>query len=313
MDSSDGRAATDRAVSEARLREALRTGPFSLALHTALSTRGLALHRARQRLAERGIRVGVTTLSYWQRGIRRPDRLESLRAVTALEDVLDLPEDALSRLLEPRDVAGHPVGRRYSTLIGSEVGHLLAALEAPQDGGLHTVMQYESVVIDGGRRLALRETQQVVRTHRDGIDRYVAIHVGEHGCATEQVRVTGLGNCRVGRVRRSEEAGLVVAELLFDTRLRTGETTVLRYRFEDGTGETSREYSRGFVYAGIPYALQVAFDGAALPVRCRSFTRASTSVPATPLADLTLNAHGTVHVFDPEAGPGHLGVCWDWE
>ncbi|MFG2603142.1 hypothetical protein ACGFT2_06250 [Streptomyces sp. NPDC048514] len=307
------RTAGDRTEGETHLQEALRTGPFSLALHTALSARGLALHRVRERLSERGINVGVTTLSYWQRGIRHPGRRESLRVITALEDLLELPGEALTQLLEPRDTTGLPAGRRYSTLVGSGIGDLLAELEAPQDGGLHTVMQTERVTIDAHRRLASRESQQVLRAHRDGVDRYLAVHVGEHGCAAERVEVTGLVNCRPGRVRRNQEAGLVAAELLLDARLRVGETTMVRYRFQDGTGERSQEYSRAFLFAGSPYALQITFDHTALPVRCRSFTQTSVSVPPTFTAELTLNAHGTVHLFDQEAAPGLLGICWDWE
>ncbi|ANH95166.1 hypothetical protein A8713_31690 [Streptomyces sp. SAT1] len=295
------------------MQEALRTGPFSLALHTALAARGLALHRVRQRLSERGITVSVTTLSYWQRGIRHPGRRESLRAITALEDLLNLPGQALSQLLEPRDTLAHPAGRRYSTLVGSGMGDVLAELEAPQDGGLHTVMQSETVTIDARRRLASRESQQVLRAHRDGVDRYLAVHIGEHGCATERVRITGFVNCRPGRVRRNQQAGLVVAELLLDTRLRVGDTTMVRYHFQDGTGEPSQEYSRAFLFAGSPYALQIGFDRTALPLRCHSFTQTSVSVPPALTAELTLNTHDTVHLFEQEAARGLLGIRWDWE
>ncbi|WP_190018582.1 hypothetical protein [Streptomyces lucensis] len=295
--------------------EALRTGPFPEALRAALAARGLALHRVRHRLEQRGINVGVTSLSYWQRGIRRPDRPESLRAVTALEEVLELPEHSLTRLLGPRAPADQPVARPFRMLVGpgSALERLLGELEAPRDGGLHTVLQYERVQIDGDRRLASREAQHVVRAHRDGVDRYTAIHVGEVGCDTGRIGVVGVENCRVGRVRRAAEAGILAVELLFDARLGAGETAALRYRFEDGTGEPSREYFRGFSYAGGGYVLQVAFDRAALPVRCRRFGRPSVHVPPEFVADLTLNAHGTVHIVEPEIQPGHVGVTWDWD
>ncbi|KOV97354.1 hypothetical protein [Streptomyces sp. NRRL B-3648] len=293
----------------------MRIGPFPVALRAALAARGLALHRVRHRLAQRGVHVGVTSLSYWQRGVRRPDRPESLRAVSALEEILDLPEHALTRLLGPRGPVDHPTARPYRTLIGpgSALEAVLAELEAPKDGGLHTVLQIERVEIDRDRRLAAREAQHVVRAHREGIDRYVAIHCGEPGSDTAGVRVLGLENCRTGRVRRAAEAGVVVAELLFDTRLASGDTAMLRYRFEDGTGEPSREYFRGFTYAGGSYALQVCFDRARLPVRCRRFGRPSVQVPPEYGADLTLNAYGSVHLVDPDIRPGHLGVAWDWD
>ena len=81
----------------AELAHLLRTGPFHLALRCALTVRGLALTRVQHKLAQRGIKVGVTSLSYWQQGARRPQRPESLRAVRALEEVLDLPAHSLHR------------------------------------------------------------------------------------------------------------------------------------------------------------------------------------------------------------------------
>lgn len=85
---------------EADLAQVLHTGPFHLALRAALAVRGLPLQRVQHHLAHRGIKVGVTSLSYWQQGARRPQRPESLRAVRALEDVLELPGNSLIRLLD---------------------------------------------------------------------------------------------------------------------------------------------------------------------------------------------------------------------
>ncbi|XVQ83159.1 hypothetical protein ACQP2K_30595 [Microbispora siamensis] len=84
------------------LRAALRDGPFHVALRAAVEARGLTLEdRLRHRLEERGLRVGTTSLSYWQQGLRRPERAESLRAVRALEEILALPPRSLTDLLGP--------------------------------------------------------------------------------------------------------------------------------------------------------------------------------------------------------------------
>nr|WP_237694772.1 hypothetical protein [Streptomyces sp. SID5468] len=300
---------------EAQLAEALRTGPFPAALRTALAARGLALHRVQHRLALRGIRVGVTSLSYWQRGVRRPDRAESLRAVAALEEVLELPPHALTRLLGPRATAGHPPARPYRDVLepAAALESVLESLQAPPDGGLHTAMQYERVTIGPRRDLLTRVTQHVVRAHRDGVDRYLAIHHGDPGCDAERVRVRALANCRLGRVRRHLASGVVVAELLFDARLRHGDTAVLEYRFDDASGAPSHEYVRGFTFGGGHYVLQVAFDRAALPVRCRRFARPSASAPRAAVTELTLNAHGTAHLVEEEIRPGVVGIAWEWE
>ncbi|KUJ68927.1 hypothetical protein ACZ90_15610 [Streptomyces albus subsp. albus] len=305
------------ATAERELAQALRTGPFHVALRAALDARGLALHRVQHRLALRGIRIGVTSLSYWQQGARRPQRPESLRAVRALEEVLELPAEALTRLLGPEAhrSSPRPAARSYSSLVddAEALRGLFAELEAPQDGGLHTVWHLERVQIGAGRELHERDSQQVVRAHRDGVDRCVAIHTGEPGCDPSRVSVRAGENCRLGRVRYHQSAGLVVAELLFDARLRTGDTHLFGYGFVDGTGAPCTEYVRYFSFGGGQYVLQVRFDEAALPVRCRRFTRSSATAARCGQHELTLNGrHRMVHVVEHDVRPGILGIGWDW-
>ncbi|MER6309021.1 hypothetical protein [Streptomyces sp. NPDC001657] len=303
----------------AELAQLLRTGPFHLALRSALTARGLALTRVQHKLAQRGITIGVTSLSYWQQGARRPQRPESLRAVRALEEVLELPAQSLHRLLVPQGgaprEAERPVARTYRSLVApaDALQELFAELEAPADGGLHTVGHHERVRIGPQRQLVERESHQVVRAHRDGVDRYVAIHRGEAGCEPTRVRVHAGENCRLGRVRGHAEAGVVVAELLFDTRLRAGDTHVFDYVFEDGSGGPSTEYLRGFSFAGCQYVLQVRFDEAALPVRCRRFAQASAGAPRSAQQELTLSGrYHAVHLVEQGVRPGILGIGWDW-
>ncbi|MET9960786.1 hypothetical protein ABZ128_17345 [Streptomyces sp. NPDC006326] len=298
----------------------LRTGPFHLALRAALTARGLPLHRVQHRLAARGIKVGVTSLSYWQQGARRPRRPESLRAVRALEQILELPTGTLLRLLTaPAAGAGpeavRPPSRSYRALIsvGAAVEELLAGMDLPADGGLHTVGHHERVRIGGAGELLGRESQHVVRAHRDGVDRYLAVHHGDPGCDPARVRVRAHENCRTGRVRWHREAEVLVAELLFDARLRAGDTYLFGYGFEDGTGGRSTEYVRGFSYTGGQYVLQVRFDEAALPVRCRRFSRSGPGAPPRGIADLTPSGrHRAVHLVEPTVRRGILGIAWDW-
>ncbi|MET9376577.1 hypothetical protein ACFYV5_25475 [Streptomyces sp. NPDC003035] len=304
---------------EADLAQLLHTGPFHLALRTALAVRGLPLQRVQHHLAHRGIKVGVTSLSYWQQGARRPQRPESMKAVRALEEVLQLPGDSLIRLLAEgagaRGDVERPAGRSYRSLVEASgvVEELLAELESPVDGGLHTVGHHERVRIGAGRELVGRDSQHVVRAHRDGIDRYLAIHHGDPGCDPSRVEVRALENCRPGRVRWHGETGVLVTELLFDARLRAGETYLFGYGFEDGTGGPSGEYVRGFSFAGGQYVLQVRFDEAALPVRCRRFAQASAGAPRGGRSDLTLSGrHRTVHLVEQGVRPGILGIDWDW-
>ncbi|GAA3238834.1 hypothetical protein GCM10020256_59470 [Streptomyces thermocoprophilus] len=90
-------------VTATELDTALRGGPFHVALRAAIAARGLPLQRVQHHLTRYGVKVGVTSLSYWQQGARRPQRPESLRAVRALEEILQLPDESLIRLLAGAD------------------------------------------------------------------------------------------------------------------------------------------------------------------------------------------------------------------
>ncbi|MET8943393.1 hypothetical protein ABZX30_07335 [Streptomyces sp. NPDC004542] len=312
---------TQRAdVATAELDTALRGGPFHVALRAAIAARGLPLQRVQHHLSRHGVKVGVTSLSYWQQGARRPQRPESLRAVRALEEILQLPEESLIRLLaesgESRAAAHPAAARSYRSLV--EASDVLERLQADLgwalDGGLHTLGHHERIRIGGRRELVARESHHIVRAHRDGVDRFVAVHHGDPGCAPRRMAVHALENCRTGRIRSDQDSGLLVAELLFGTRLRSGDTFLFRYGVEDGTAGVSREYARGFGFPGGQYALQVCFAAGAVPVRCHRFTQHSTAAPRGGRQELPLSGlHRSVHLVEPRTRPGIVGICWDWD
>lgn len=307
-------------VATAELDSALRGGPFHVALRAAIAARGLPLQRVQHHLSRHGVRVGVTSLSYWQQGARRPQRPESLRAVRALEEILQLPEESLIRLLaeaEEDSPERRPAARSYRALLEASgvLDRLLAELDQPSpDSGVHILGHHELIRVGTHRELAGRESHHIVRAHRDGVDRFVAVHYGDPGCAPARMTVHALENCRTGRVRTHHDTGLLVTEVLFDTRLRAGDTHLFRYGVEDGTAGVSREYVRGFGSAGGQYALQVRFDAAALPVRCHRFTQHSPAAPRGGRQELALSGrHHSVHLVEPRARTGMLGIGWDWE
>ncbi|MER6531963.1 hypothetical protein [Streptomyces sp. NPDC001508] len=301
------------------LHTALRGGPFHVALRAAIAARGLPLQRVQHHLSRHGVKVGVTSLSYWQQGARRPQRPESLRAVRALEEILKLPEESLIRLLAETDevpTAQRPAARSYRSRIEASgvLNRLQAELGWNLDGGLHALGHHERVRVGARRELAGRESHHIVRAHRDGVDRFVAVHHGDPGCAPDRMTVHALENCRTGRVRWDQHTGVLVAELLFGTRLRSGDTFLFRYGVEDGTAGPSREYMRGFAFPGGQYALQVRFDADALPARCHRFTQHSAAAPRSGRQELPLSGvHRSVHLVEPRVRPGIIGIGWHWE
>ena len=305
---------------EARLAAALRTGPFHEALRTALAVRGLSLHRVRHHLAQQGVDVGVTTLSYWQQGKRRPERPESLRAVGELEHLLDLPEHSLTALLGPprprgRAAASPDEAVGFAAILepAPALARLLAAFDGADDGRLQVMLQYERLDIGPVRASRSRETMQVLRGTRDRTDRHLMIYRGDPGCDVDQVELRALENCRVGRVRRDPGSALVVAELLFDRVLHPGETCVLRYLLTDDGAQVCTDYERGFRFPALQYVLQVFFDQAALPVRCHRFARRAAGEAEYDTEALTLNAHRSVHLVVDDVRPGVYGIRWEWD
>ncbi|MEU6086131.1 hypothetical protein ABZ865_04840 [Streptomyces sp. NPDC047085] len=314
------RHATEHAdLAPTELDTALRGGPFHVALRAAIAARGLPLQRVQHHLSRHGVKVGVTSLSYWQQGARRPQRPESLRAVRALEEILRLPEESLIRLLaeaDERTAAGRPALRSYRSLIEASdvLNRLQAELGWSLDGGLHTLGHHEHVRIGARRELAGRESQHIVRAHRDGVDRFLAVHHGDPGCSPRDMTVHALENCRTGRVRVDQDTGVLVAELLFGSRLRAGDTFLFRYGVVDGTAGVSREYVHRFGTPGGQYALQVRFDAAALPARCHRFTQHAPAAPRGGRQELPFSRpHHSVHLVEPRIRPGMVGIGWEWE
>ncbi|MFB7509078.1 hypothetical protein [Streptomyces broussonetiae] len=314
------RHATEHAdVPTTELDTALRGGPFHVALRAAIAARGLPLQRVQHHLSRHGVKVGVTSLSYWQQGARRPQRPESLRAVRALEEILQLPDESLIRLLaesQEHTATGQSAGHSYRSLLEASdvLDRLRADLGRSPDGGLHTLGHHEYVRIGARRELAAREAHHIVRAHRDGVDRFLAVHHGDPGCRPQHIRVRALENCHAGRVRWDQDTGVLVAELLFGTRLRSGDTFLFRYGVEDGTAGPCGEYLHRFCSPGGQYALQVRFDTAALPVRCHRFTQPSEAAPRSGRQALPFTGpHHCVHVVEPRIRPGIVGIAWDWE
>ncbi|GAA2036606.1 hypothetical protein GCM10009839_42010 [Catenulispora yoronensis] len=299
---------------------ALHSGPFDLALRTAIAARGLTLERLRTRLIDSGLHVGVTTLSYWQRGIRRPERPESLRAVTALEGILGLPQHSLTVLLGPPKPRGFAIRNGQwpnpfadIVRVPGDLGRQLAEMDSPAAGKLDIVSEHNVVTIGARRELVAVDVIWVLRAHYDGVDRALMVYNGDPGTDADAIEVVVQDGCRVGRVRRDSETRSIVSELLFDRSLRAGDTQVLTYRIHPNSGIECREHFNGYRFSGGLFVLYVRFHPDTLPVRCQSFAARHTEGPTEESAELTVDSHRSIHLVVPDIRPGVVGVRWEWE
>lgn len=210
---------------------------FAARLDEALTLRDLTLERVAARLAARGERLSVSTLSLWRRGRTVPRRAAALEAVAALEEVLDLPAGHLTDAARTA-APGTPRWWSAPTEVQSIPHHGIVAAEFRDELGLgdrddfHMLLTHEVVRIDDRRRLARVEATDVVRATRDGCERMIlttfSSYRDEDGEMVLRIPHLHSGG-RVGRVRERRDTGHVGWEIIFDRRLQAGETVVLEY------------------------------------------------------------------------------------
>ncbi|QKW07558.1 hypothetical protein HUT18_15405 [Streptomyces sp. NA04227] len=284
-----------------------RTGPFHTALRAAIAARGLSLERLRDRLAARGHAVSVSTLSNWQRGVGRPRRPESLRAVAALESLLALPEGTLVRLL--REPAPRGRGGGFSPGTPRPAARRLrAALGAPEDPGVDLLAFQDDVTVTGAGWVV--RARIVLRARRPGVDRY-AVLLHTHSGALPDIRPGR--DCVLGRGATDPESALTGTELLFPA-LCPGETFPLEYEVRARLPEPY--YGRWFPAAGARLELTLRFAPEAAAREAHRIWRLDAHSTHKDLERLRLlplldvPGGSLVHLADSDVVPGFHGVRW---
>jgi hypothetical protein len=297
--------------------EAGSRAPFPSALRAAIEDSGLTLERLRYRLAQRGIQVSVTSLSYWQQGRSRPERADSLRAVRAIESILGLPGHSLAALLGPPRPRGRWLrreDREYDGILepATALAETIKPVLGPSDRKLRLFSEDDAVTVGADRTIRRVRTRTVVRALADDPDRHLAVYCAERGSTADQIVITARENCRLGRVRRHPRAPVIAAELMFDRRLRAGETHLFEYEITVDSPVTSPDYRRGFRYPADAYVVSVRFAESAVPARIFGFTQREPHVSPRLDGEIIVTAGRIVHRAARDVRPGVLGIGWEW-
>lgn len=295
------------------LRQLLRTGPFEVALDAAIEASGLTLERLRSRLAEGGVTVSRTAISYWRTGRSRPERAESLAALSRLEQVLGLPAASLVALLGGRRPRGGTSGRSPGTLsrraLWPSCGSLLAGLGTVPDGELEFLGISDSLSIDENTGERRQRTRLVLRAAVERVDRHVVCHEVDDP-AYPAPELVGVAHARVGRVRGDATNRALVAEFLFDRPLGRGEHTVIEYEVRLPARQPLDHYYRRFPRPVGLYTATLRFSGPP-PGRLRRYDRPGLRGPEKYIEDLWLGAAGTTSLVASTVRPGTIGVRWE--
>ncbi|WP_328457609.1 hypothetical protein [Amycolatopsis sp. NBC_00438] len=296
-----------------QLAHALADGPFCRALSLAVDQSGLGLARLKDRLAAAGAPVSTTTLSYWRTGRTRPERPESRRAVTVLEDVLGLPAGSLTGLLDRPDGGRSPVGLvRWERLWGPRNGvvPVLNSFEAADDPALVVLSLHESLHVRADRSLSRLRVREVVRAVAEPVQARV---VTLRGCvAGTPPRLVATRYCGPGRTEVLPEHGFLVSELVLSRSLAEGETAILEYEFDYTDGVPDTSYDRRFRHPVAEHLQEVHFDAKALPSSCHAYRLDSPDGPERETAEVVVSPVVPAHVFRTGVVPGILGMRWSW-
>ncbi|GAA0612191.1 hypothetical protein GCM10010174_32160 [Kutzneria viridogrisea] len=295
-----------------QLEDALEHGPFERALTLAVDASGLSLHQLQCSLADQGVQISTTTLSYWKNGRSRPERPDSLRGLAVLETVLELEPGALAGLLGPR----RPRGRWLDPTVGQMWGGvsylepLLTWLDMPSRAPLRRLSLHEALHVGPdriNRRLQIRE---VLRASEQRVGRTVAMLRGIPGGSPPAL--TSTRYCRVGRVRSVAADAFLIAELVFDRQLAEGETTILEYEFEFADTVPDDRYDRRFMQRTSEHLQEVHFSPEALPASCQSYRMDSPTSAEDVLGEVRVDAAHPAHLAQVDVSPGIYGLSWTW-
>jgi transcriptional regulator with XRE-family HTH domain len=307
-----------------RLARLLRTGPFEDALRAAVAASGLSLDRIQDRLKRRGARISVATLSFWQCGRSQPERPSSLRALAELEDILGVPPKSLSALIGPPRPRGRPTTTADSRglaagseLFATDMNPVLRGVDTRWDEVLTRLSSHYRLELDEHRRGRRVYNRRLLRAEVDGPDRWIAgcqLADTQHGDPEPPPTLRVEPPHRIGTVVEDPDAGLLLAEVLFDRPLRRGEIVSVEYTHEFRTTRSPTTVVEAALHTPVrEYLMEVRFDPSALPASCYSFRTTELDSDAQPQERLlTPDAIGSVLAVALSTGPCHLGIRWDW-
>ena len=213
---------------------------FASVFARALERRHVSLSWLRDRLAGRGHRISLATLSYWRAGHRVPARLESLEALSEIETLLDVPEGSLAVLARDRR-RPRPLPLAFDTVgFGVEDGNVVG------EGNVVRVLFHMTVDVDRAQECIESTVTQLFVAARNGVTG-VSMFVGPDADGEGNTsRVEAVSGCRLGPVEVREK-GIESHWLDFERPCRAGESVLVQTKVIDTGPNVAHETNYGIV------------------------------------------------------------------
>ena len=282
---------------------------FSEGLRAAIAAREVSLVWLRDRLADTGNPVSLTTLSYWRSGRRHPEGASSLAAIAEIEQLLHLPGNSLTSRVGPGRRVGPlpaPVPPFDGRPVNNAVEETSRALAAPF-GVFREITTQIVADVDEGGVLRRRWIRTVVQVTSGTVSEYPWVEVVEE---TDGPPVfTSASGARLTRthVHPSGTAHGVVLEL--ERPVSAPSTAMLEWVTDYPYDEApTLELMHGRSRPGGELMLWVRFHPDRLPTGWQAFRDDGTA----PADFQTVGTGTTAHVFRPSFGPGVFGLRWEF-
>lgn len=285
---------------------------FADALSLAIRERGTTLARLHARLADRGNRVSMATLSYWRSGARRPEGAQSLAAIADLEELLSLDQGALLDRLGPTLRTG-PLGSTAfpfdEELIEQHVRETFLAMGAvyPDPTRELTTHAVTDVGADGH---VLRRTTRLLVQATSGTMSAIPFVELTPGIRTPPPQFEAVGGGRITR-RHSHPSGEVHG-FLFETEcaITAPGSTMIEWAvvYPPGTPATDGT-GHGVAFRSRELLVWTRFHPAAVPDWCEEVEETPEGEVVTPR---TLDGAQSLHAIRRGFGPGALGIRWGY-
>lgn len=297
--------------SEANARRAASDG-FAGSFRDAINARGVTLAWLREQLRVRGNTVSMATLSYWRSGARRPEGVQSMAALSDVEELLHLAAGTLTGLLGGTNRTG-PLGHRQFPLDEGELEQAVTdtctALGATPDTSRELTTHSVTDVNASGNVFHCM-TRSIVQSTVGTVTSipFLDMTPGISTCAPTISAVSG-GHIAARYSHPSGEVHGVLFEL--DVPLATPNTTIIEWSVDypddyPPTRETGHALSRQCR----ELLVWTRFHPDALPDHLEERVETPGNSSVTPLS---LDGRTSVHQVRRAFGPGALELRWRYD
>lgn len=286
------------------------TNGFAAALREAIASRDVTLVWLRDRLAETGNPVSLSTLSYWRSGRRNPEGAASRAAIAEIERLLDLPAGQLGSQVGPHRRVGPvapPVAPFEARPVNTAVEETSKALKAPF-GVFRELATHIVADLDADGILRRRWIRMVVQVTSGTVSEYpwVEIVEGDDGPPV----FTSAAGARVNRTHAHPSGAAYGVVLELDRPVPAPRTAALEWvtDYPDDVAPT-RECIHGRSRDGGAMLVWMRFHPDRLPTWVEEFCDdGETPNVRVPFTDGT-----TAHTFRRSFGPGVFGLRWAFD